>query len=99
MTGSFDLSGDLSGQVAVVTGGGRGLGRAFAQALAAAGCAVGVIARSPDELAETVRLIEASGGAAHAVPADITDAAAIGAAFAAVEQALGRSICSSTTPA
>jgi NAD(P)-dependent dehydrogenase (short-subunit alcohol dehydrogenase family) len=85
MTGSIDFS----GQVAVVTGGGRGLGRALAQALAAAGCAVGVIARSPDELAETVRLIEASGGAACAVPADITDAAAIGAAFAAVEQALG----------
>ena len=57
---------DLRGQVAVVTGGGRGLGRAFAQALAAAGCAVAVIARSADELAETVASIAQTGGQARA---------------------------------
>lgn len=79
----------LRGQVAVVTGGGRGLGRAFAQALAAAGCSVAVVARSAAELAETVRLVERSGGQARAFPADVTDAAAIGKTFAAIEQSLG----------
>ena len=80
---------DLSGQVAVVTGGGRGLGRAFAQALAAAGCAVGVVARTAGELAETVRLVERSGGWARAVTADVGDEGAVDAAFAEVERQLG----------
>ena len=80
---------DMRGQVAVVTGGGRGLGRAFAQALAAAGCAVAVIARSADELAETVATIAESGGQARAFPADVTDAPAVTAAFATIEQSLG----------
>ena len=79
----------LAGQVAVVTGGGRGLGRAFAEALAAAGCAVAVVARSADELAATVAAIQRAGGRALAFAADVTDAAAIDAAFAAIGQALG----------
>ena len=76
-------------KVAVVTGGGRGLGRAFAQALAAAGYAVALVARSPAELAETVALIEGSGGKASAFPADVTDATAIDSAFGDIERALG----------
>jgi NAD(P)-dependent dehydrogenase (short-subunit alcohol dehydrogenase family)/uncharacterized protein YndB with AHSA1/START domain len=80
---------DLQGMKAMVTGGGRGLGRAFAQALAAAGCSVAVVARTEAELAETVGLIERAGGQAQAFPADITDSAAVCAAFAAIEQSLG----------
>jgi NAD(P)-dependent dehydrogenase (short-subunit alcohol dehydrogenase family) len=76
-------------KVAVVTGGGRGLGRAFAQALAAAGYAIAVVARTEAELAETVALIEASGGSASAFPADVTDGAAVDRAFTAIERALG----------
>ena len=76
-------------KVAVVTGGGRGLGRAFAQALAAAGYAVALVARSQSELAQTVALVEGSGGKASAFPADVTDAAAIDRAFGDVERALG----------
>jgi NAD(P)-dependent dehydrogenase (short-subunit alcohol dehydrogenase family) len=76
-------------KVAVVTGGGRGLGRAFAQALAAAGYAVAVVARSEAELAETVALVERSGGKVSAFPADVTDSTAVDRAFTDVERALG----------
>jgi NAD(P)-dependent dehydrogenase (short-subunit alcohol dehydrogenase family) len=80
---------DLRGQVALVTGGGRGIGRAIAQALAAAGAAVVVTARSADELAETVRLIETAGGQTRALPADVTDRAAIEGVVVAAERAFG----------
>lgn len=73
----------------VVTGGGRGLGRAFARALAAGGAAVAVVARSAADLAETVALVERSGGVAHAFPADVTDAAAIEGCLAEIERRLG----------
>ena len=76
-------------KVAVVTGGGRGLGRAFAQALAAAGYAVAVVARSDAELAETVALVERSGGKVGAFPADVTDSTAVDRAFTEVERSLG----------
>ena len=76
-------------KVAVVTGGGRGLGRAFAQALAAAGYAVAVLARTEAELAETVALIERSGGRASAFPADVVDGKAVDRAFTEVERTLG----------
>ena len=82
-------SASLHGQVAVVTGGGRGIGRAIAVALAGAAAKVAVMARSKDEINETVRLIEQAGhGRAMAVTADVTDAAA-GEAMKAVERELG----------
>jgi NAD(P)-dependent dehydrogenase (short-subunit alcohol dehydrogenase family) len=64
---------DLGGQVAIVTGGGRGIGRAIALALARVGAAVAVVARSSDQLAETVSLIEGAGERAISFPADVTD--------------------------
>jgi NAD(P)-dependent dehydrogenase (short-subunit alcohol dehydrogenase family) len=79
----------LDGTVSVITGGGRGIGRVLARALADAGAAVGVIARSADELAETVRLVEASGGTAAAARADITDRQAAADAIAALGRRLG----------
>jgi NAD(P)-dependent dehydrogenase (short-subunit alcohol dehydrogenase family) len=79
----------LSNQVAVVTGGGRGIGRAVAIALAAAGANVAVLARSVNELDETVRLIGQAGGRARSVPTDITVADAVRDAMAAIEQELG----------
>jgi NAD(P)-dependent dehydrogenase (short-subunit alcohol dehydrogenase family) len=80
---------DLAGQVALVTGGGRGIGRAVAIALAQAGAAVAVLARSADQLAETVRAVTAAGGRAVACVADVTDGGAVEAAVARVERELG----------
>jgi NAD(P)-dependent dehydrogenase (short-subunit alcohol dehydrogenase family) len=80
---------DLSGQVAVVTGGGRGLGREMARQLAAAGAAVAVVARSRGEIDETAALVEAEGGRALPLLADVTDAASLDAAMDAAERALG----------
>jgi len=86
----------LRGQVAVVTGGGRGIGRAIAQALAAAGASVAVLARSKNELVETVRLIErehdssiAGSGRARAFPVDVTDGKAVRQVIGEVERSLG----------
>ena len=80
---------DLGGQVAIVTGAGRGIGRAIAQALANAGAEVVVVARSPDQLAETVALIENAGRRAIAVTADVTDQQAMERAVAETERQLG----------
>lgn len=79
---------DLSGKVAIVTGSGRNIGRAIALHLAQAGASVVVNARSNKaEADEVVGMIEASGGKAISVLADVSDPAAVAAiATAAVEQ-------------
>lgn len=79
----------LSGKTALVTGSSRGIGRAIAQRLAAEGATVAVTARShtpslsmrsgttsalPGTIAETVGLIEAAGGQAFGVAANLEDA-------------------------
>jgi NAD(P)-dependent dehydrogenase (short-subunit alcohol dehydrogenase family) len=79
----------LCGQTALVTGGGRGIGRTIAQTLAAAGAKVAVMARSADELAETVRLIESKGGTARAYTADVTRGDQVNAAVRKAEDSLG----------
>ena len=70
MTEPISLS--LSGRVAVVTGGSRGIGRAVALELARRGAAVVVnYNRSPDAANEVASQIEAGGGKAIAVQADV----------------------------
>ncbi len=68
----------LKGRVALVTGASRGIGRGIARRLSRAGAKVIVSARSLEKpvelegtLAETVALIEANGGEALAIGADI----------------------------
>jgi NAD(P)-dependent dehydrogenase (short-subunit alcohol dehydrogenase family) len=75
--------------VAIVTGGGRGLGRLVAQALANNGFAVGLVARSADQLERSRHLIEASGGVAAAIPADVGDDRALRTAIARLRRRLG----------
>lgn len=67
----------LAGHHAVVTGGGRGIGRAIAAALSRAGASVTVVGRAEAPLKEAVSQGHASG---YQV-ADVTDAAAVKAAF------------------
>jgi NAD(P)-dependent dehydrogenase (short-subunit alcohol dehydrogenase family) len=79
----------MATRVALVTGGGRGLGRAIAGALATEGLAVAVGARSRDQIDAAAAELRASGRAVLAVPLDVTDAASVTAAVAAVTAQLG----------
>lgn len=89
MLGAATLRPELAGSVALVTGGGRGVGRVLALGLAGAGAVVGLIARSADELAESVRLIEAANGVAVAVSADLSDPEAAAGAVKKLRLELG----------
>jgi 3-oxoacyl-[acyl-carrier protein] reductase len=80
-----------SERVAFVTGASRGIGRAIAVALAQAGHPVGFCYGS--DLAgarETQSAVEAEGAKAVAVQSDVTDPAAVDAAFGEVEAAFGK---------
>jgi len=63
----------LEGQVAVVTGGTGLLGGAMAMALAMAGARVGILGRRASVAEETAAAIQARGGEAIAIPADVLD--------------------------
>ena len=71
---------DWSQQVILITGASSGLGRALAVELARRGAAVGLLARRTESLHEVVREIEAAGGRALALAADVQDAASMRAA-------------------
>jgi len=69
---------EFYGKAAIVTGGGTGIGRAVSLALAQRGVAVAVnYSRSRDNAEETAHDIEAMGGRALAVQADVADEGAV----------------------
>ncbi|MET9617810.1 SDR family oxidoreductase [Kitasatospora indigofera] len=74
-------------QIAVITGAGTGVGRAVALELAATGWQLVLAGRRAEPLRETARLC---GGDAVAVPADVTDPAAVDALFSETAERFGR---------
>lgn len=64
---------DLTGQVAVVTGGSGIIGGMFARALAKCGAKIAVLGRKAENGIPVVKDIEAEGGEAIAVAADVLD--------------------------
>jgi NAD(P)-dependent dehydrogenase (short-subunit alcohol dehydrogenase family) len=80
----------LAGTSVLVVGASSGMGRATARRFAAEGASVVLAARREQELAELAAEIEASGGLALAVPADVRDAAAVDRMTAHAQKAFGR---------
>jgi 3-oxoacyl-[acyl-carrier protein] reductase len=80
---------NLKGRRVIVAGGSRGIGRSIALGFAQAGAAVSICARGAEALEATRRELAAFGGAVHAAPCDLSDAAAIAGYIPAAAAALG----------
>ncbi|WP_433281781.1 SDR family NAD(P)-dependent oxidoreductase [Pseudonocardia xinjiangensis] len=72
-----------------MTGAGRGIGRAVAVELAGPGVTVALLARSPDELAETAAQVRARGGTPVEIPVDLAETEKIGAAVERARESAG----------
>ena len=81
---------DLNQRVALITGGARGIGLATARALTARGARVALVDLDSDELDSAAAQL---GTDTLAIPADVTDTAAIGAAVTRAAEHFGASTC------
>jgi 3-oxoacyl-[acyl-carrier protein] reductase len=79
----------LKGKTAVVTGATRGIGRAIAECFADEGANVAICARNPDQVAETVKALEAKGVKAFGQVVDIADGPALQAFVVKAGETLG----------
>src|SRR5690606_34801884 len=76
---------DLSGKTALITGSSRGLGRALAEGLAAAGAAIVLNGVNAERLKTAAEEMRAAGHNVRELAFDVTDEAAIVAAFEALD--------------
>jgi NAD(P)-dependent dehydrogenase (short-subunit alcohol dehydrogenase family) len=76
-------------KVVVITGASAGVGRATVRRFAHRGVSIGLIARGHDGLEATRREVEALGGTALVLPADVADAEQVEAAIGRAEAELG----------
>jgi len=84
------VSGPLAGQRAIVTGAASGIGRGIACALAGEGMQVAILDRAAPEASEAVAAsIQATGGNAFAVQADVSDEASAVAAVTGAARRMG----------
>jgi 3-oxoacyl-[acyl-carrier protein] reductase len=81
---------DPTKRTAIVTGAGRGIGAAIALRLAADGNQVAVIDLREADTADTVKAIEAAGGTALGVGADVSNEEAVSAAVDRIDRELGK---------
>ena len=77
------------GKVIVLTGASGGIGRATARMLGERGCRIGLIARGRAGLEAARAEVEERGGEAIAIPADVSDHAAVESAASLVEETFG----------
>ncbi|MFI3173330.1 MAG: SDR family NAD(P)-dependent oxidoreductase, partial [Eubacteriales bacterium] len=84
------MSGRLENKVAIVTGAGKGIGKETALMLAEDGATVIAVSRTKADLDQVVCEIEAAGGAALAVPTDLTEGEQVQAMVDTVMSAYGR---------
>ena len=89
MAASVFREGLLAGQVAVVTGGGSGINLTIAERLAEHRAKVALIGRTQEKLDAAVRKIEAAGGTAIGLSADVRDYARMEGVLAEVRRHFG----------
>ncbi len=77
-------------RIALVTGAGRGIGEATSIALSAAGFTVVLTGRQSEPLKAVANQIEAIGGRALPIAADVSDSASVDALFEKIGQRFGR---------